>query len=167
MRRKFLTIVALGFHGHVAGCYENEEGNVVLDLTVADGNVFFWFPPEGERPDFNTRARLSSPTCRWIFDPKAKTGTRVKPLLQWATNGEFSRIDDRVVTKKYKHFWQLKVDPTQPYDFAKCGPPAGGLFNSMAHYTWDPADEGKTGEEDVVSDLFEPSLRLWKELTDS
>ncbi|KAI1367780.1 carotenoid oxygenase [Xylaria arbuscula] len=138
-----------GFHGHVAGCYENEEGQVVFDLTVADGNVFFWFPPEGESPDFNQRARLSSPTCRWIFDPKAKNGTRVKPFLQWSTNGEFSRIDDRVVTKKYTHFWQLRVDPTQPYDFAKCGPPAGGLFNCMAHYTWDSEDEWQIGKEDV------------------
>lgn len=40
------------------------------------------------------------------------------------------------MTKKYNHFWQLAVDPAQPYDFAKCGPPAGGLFNSIAHYSW-------------------------------
>ncbi|KAI1406709.1 carotenoid oxygenase [Hypoxylon fuscum] len=138
-----------GFHGHVAGCYENEDGHVVFDLTVADGNVFFWFPPDGEQPDFAKRSRLSSPTCRWVFDPKAKSGTRYKASIEWTTNGEFSRIDDRYVTKKYEHFWQLKVDPTKPYDFAKCGPPAGGLFNSMAHYTWDPEDEGKIGTEDV------------------
>lgn len=48
-----------------------------------------------------------------------------------------SRIDDRFITKKYNHFWQLAVDPTKPYDFEKCGPPAGGLFNSIAHYNWD------------------------------
>lgn len=133
----------------MAGCYENEDGHVVCDLTVADGNVFFWFPPEGETPDLDGRKRLSSPTCRWIFDPKTQSGTRVKPLLEWKTNGEFSRIDDRLVTKKYKHFWQLRVDPTLPYDFAKCGPPAGGLFNCMAHYTWDEDDETKTGKEDI------------------
>jgi len=57
------------------------------------------------------------------------------------TNGEFSRIDDRLVTKKYTHFWQAKVDPTKPYDFAKCGPPAGGLFNCLGHYRWDDRTE--------------------------
>jgi carotenoid cleavage dioxygenase-like enzyme len=67
----------------------------------------------------------------------------------WPTNGEFSRIDDRWVTKKYKHFWQLRVDPTRPYDFPKCGEPAGGLFNCMAHYTWDPEHEGQPGLEDI------------------
>ncbi|KAK8137756.1 hypothetical protein PG984_001136 [Apiospora sp. TS-2023a] len=139
-----------GFHGHIAGCYENDEGKVVLDLTVADGNVFFFFPPEGE-PDSGVkqRNRLSSPTHRWQFDPAAPTGTRVVPALTWATNGEFSRIDDRVVTKKYRHFWQARIDPTKPYDFAKCGPPAGGLFNCLGHYTWDAEDEGAVGQEDV------------------
>jgi len=61
---------------------------------------------------------------------------RVTPHLTWLTNGEFSRIDDRYVTKPYRHFWQAVVDPTRPYDFARCGPPAGGLFNCLGHYTW-------------------------------
>lgn len=103
---------------------------------MADGNVFFFFPPLNteERP---SRTPLQSPTCRWTFDPTAKSGTRVTPTERWLTNGEFSRIDDRYITQKYTHFWQAKVDPTKPYDFAKCGPPAGGLFNSLGHYTWD------------------------------
>ncbi|KAK7890454.1 transcriptional regulatory protein rco1 [Exophiala xenobiotica] len=130
------------FHGHIAGCYENEEGHIVFDLTVADGNVFFFFPPvDEEEAPLMKRNKLSSPTCRWVFDPKAKSGTRVTPSETWMTNGEFSRIDDRYVTKKYNHFWQAKVDPTKPYDFAKCGPPAGGLFNCVGHYTWDGRTE--------------------------
>ncbi|KAK8089453.1 hypothetical protein PG997_004414 [Apiospora hydei] len=156
-----------GFHGHIAGCYENGEGKVVLDLTVADGNVFFFFPPEGE-PDSSgvkQRNRLSSPTCRWLFDPAAPSGTRVAPALTWPTNGEFSRIDDRVVTKKYRHFWQARIDPARPYDFARCGPPAGGLFNCLGHYTWGDAGdaEGAIGQEDVyfagpASTFQEPSF---------
>lgn len=139
-----------GFQGHIAGCYENEDGHVVVDLTVADGNVFFWWPPEEEEPgEMHKRNQLSSPTTRWVLDPKAKTNTRIEPAFVWPTNGEFSRIDDRFVTKKYKHFWQAKVDPTRPYDFAKCGPPAGGLFNCLGHYTWDPDNERAAGEEDV------------------
>lgn len=138
------------FQGHIAGCYENEEGHVVVDLTVADGNVFFWWPPEDDAPPDKTTKhnQLSSPTTRWFLDPKAPTNTRITPAYVWPTNGEFSRIDDRFVTKKYKHFWQAKVDSTRPYDFAKCGPPAGGLFNCLGHYVWDMDNPRAKGEED-------------------
>jgi carotenoid cleavage dioxygenase len=148
---------------------------VVFDLTVADGNVFFFFPPDENvtPPDgVAKRNRLSSPTVRWVFDPKAKKSAirtaeagdadvwvadeRVKPSLTWLTNGEFSRIDDRYTTKPYRHFWQAVVDPTKPYDFAKCGPPAGGLFNCLGHYTWseenyhtsDSAQNGTNGKSE-------------------
>ncbi|KAI1067121.1 hypothetical protein LB506_003864 [Fusarium annulatum] len=130
------------FHGHVAGCYENEDGNIVFDLTVADGNVFFFFPPE-DTPAGTVakRNRLNSPTKRWIFDPKSPSGTRVQASEEWDTSGEFSRIDDRYVTKKYNHFWQAKIDGSREYNAAKCGSPAGGLFNCLAHYTWDERTE--------------------------
>ncbi|KAL2192370.1 carotenoid oxygenase [Corynascus similis CBS 632.67] len=164
-----------GFHGHVAGCYELPSGEIVFDLTVADGNVFFFFPPDDKitPPDgVAKRNKLSSPTMRWIFNPRAKKSAirtaaagdadiwvadeRVKPRLTWLTNGEFSRIDDRYTTKPYRHFWQAVVDPTKPYDFAKCGPPAGGLFNCLGHYTWsdrnyhteDPPENGTNGSAD-------------------
>jgi carotenoid cleavage dioxygenase-like enzyme len=130
--------------GHIAGCYENEAGHIVHDLTVADGNVFFFFPEDGQEPvPPNKRSQLNSPTTRWIFDPSAPSGTRVKPAEVWDTNGEFSRIDDRWVTKKYNHFWQLCIDPSKPYDFAKCGPPAGGLFNTMGRFSWEGRVEDK------------------------
>ena len=52
-----------------------------------------------------------------------------------------SRIDDRFVTKDYNNFWQIRIDPTREYDFAACGPPAGGLFNCLGHYKWDDRTE--------------------------
>lgn len=131
-------LTSTGFHGHVAGCYENDDGHIVFDLTIADDNVFFFFPPENAPPaSLQKRNKLVSRTFRWIFDPKAKTDTRVTPAEIFDINGEFSRIDDRLVTKKYNHFWQVQIDPSKPYDFQKCGSPAGGLFNAMGHFTWD------------------------------
>ncbi|KAH6711459.1 9-cis-epoxycarotenoid dioxygenase-like protein [Leptodontidium sp. MPI-SDFR-AT-0119] len=127
-----------GFHGHVAGCYENSDGHIVFDLTIASDNVFFFFPPLNTPPStLPQRNKLTSPTYRWIFDPSSPNNTRVTPAEVFDINGEFSRIDDRFVTKKYNHFWQVQIDPSKPYDFQKCGPPAGGLFNSLGHFTWD------------------------------
>jgi len=83
------------------------------------------------------RNQLQSPTVRWVFDPKSPTDTRVKPAKIMSMNGEFSRIDDRFVTKEYNHFWQTGIDMSRFYDIEKCGPPVGGLFNVLSHYTWD------------------------------
>ena len=65
----------------------------------------------------------------------------MQPAETWNTSGEFSRCDDRYLTKTYNHFWQARIDPMREYDFAACGPPAGGLFNCLGHYTWDGRTE--------------------------
>ncbi|XP_014558060.1 hypothetical protein COCVIDRAFT_25416 [Bipolaris victoriae FI3] len=136
-----------GFHGHIAGSYEDASGKIVVDLTIASDNVFFFFPPDPPPPStpstLQQRNKLVSDTYRWIFDPNTPTHTRVQPHKMFGINGEFSRIDDRVLTKPYNHFWQCNIDPARPYDGAKCGPPAGGLFNVLGHYEWD------TGRKDV------------------
>lgn len=105
------------------------------------------------------RNRLNSPTARWIFDPSAPTtpapdGSSYRysrdlhtPSATFPTNGEFSRIDDRAVTKPYRHFWQCVVDATRDYDFQKCGPPAGGLFNSLGHFEWSAEDDAAAGRD--------------------
>lgn len=114
----------------------------MFDLTVADGNVFYFFPPENqESSNLRARNRLESVTHRWVFDPKLESGSWVEPEVLWNTSGEFSRIDDRYVTKEYNHFWQAKIDPTREYDAARCGSPAGGLFNCLGHYRWDDRSE--------------------------
>jgi carotenoid cleavage dioxygenase-like enzyme len=132
--------MVLGFHGHVAGSYEDSSGNIVVDLTIASDNVFFFFPPDSQADTPTTllqRNKLVSDTYRWVFDPTTPTKTRIQPHKLFGINGEFSRIDDRVLTKKYNHFWQCNIDTSKPYDFQKCGPPAGGLFNVLGHYEWE------------------------------
>lgn len=126
------------FQGHTVSCYETLEGKVVFDLTVADGNVFFWWP-EADTPAGTVlqRNKLRNRTTRWIFDTKLPTHSWVDPVEERDDSGEFSRIDDRFTTMKYNHYWQAIIDPQRPYDFKKCGSPAGGLFNTLGHFTWD------------------------------
>lgn len=128
------------FQGHVAGTYE-EDGKLVFDLSMANGNVFFWFPEEGKPPIPPTPGSLDSPMTRYTFqvtsDGKlASPGKRVTPAFSCKTMVEFARIDDRFQGKPYNHFWSLGQDTTRPYDFPKCGPPPGGLFNLLVHYNW-------------------------------
>lgn len=149
----------LAFHGHTAGCYEDPDtGHIIFDLTVADGNVFFFFPPDNKPAGtIPQRNKLQSQTCRWVLDPHAPRDPdhptyardRITPALTWNTGGEFSRIDDRFVTKPYSHFWQCRIDPTREYDIAACGPPAGGLFNCLGHYTWDSDTDPAARTEDI------------------
>jgi carotenoid cleavage dioxygenase len=137
MPLSFLTLYK-AFQGHTISCYETPDGKVVFDLTVADGNVFFWWPsPDTPAGTVAKRNKLQNKTTRWIFDPAAPTSTWVDPVEERADSGEFSRIDDRFVTMKYNHYWQAVIDGERPYDFKKCGSPAGGLFNTLGHFTWD------------------------------
>lgn len=111
----------------------------MFDLTIADGNVFFFFPPvDAPAGSVAKRNKLQNKTTRWIFDPAAPNNSWVDPAEEFDTFcGEFSRIDDRFTTMKYNHYWQAVIDGSKPYDFQKCGSPAGGLFNSLGHFTWD------------------------------
>lgn len=135
------------FQGHVAGTYESEGGDLVFDLSMADGNVFFWFPEDGKPPvPPGPGSSLKSPMTRYTF-PVAKDGQlispekRITPAQSCQTSVEFSRIDDRFQGKEYKQFWALGMDGSRPYDIAKCGPPAGGLFNLLVHYNWSTSTE--------------------------
>lgn len=137
------------FQGHVAGAYESEGGDLVFDLSMADGNVFFWFPEDGKPPvPPGPGNPLKSPMTRYTF-PVAKDGRlvspekRITPAQSCQTSVEFSRIDDRFQGKAYTQFWALGMDGSRPYDAAKCGPPAGGLFNLLVHHNW------ATGAEEV------------------
>lgn len=112
---------------------------MVFDLTIADGNVFFFFPPANTPAGtVNQRNKLQNKTTRWVFDPTAPSNSWVEPEQEVETlSGEFSRIDERFMTIRYNHYWQANIDGSRPYDAEKCGSPAGGLFNTLGHFTWD------------------------------
>lgn len=136
------------FQGHVAGAYE-ADGQLLFDLSMADGNVFFWFPEEGKPPVPPAPGTLNCPMTRYAFDVGAdgrlaNPDRRITPArISCPTSVEFARIDDRFQGKAYRHWWSLGMDGTQPYDFARCGPPPGGLFNILVHYDWETGSEEK------------------------
>jgi len=136
---RMLTPLPPAFQGHTVSCYETPDGKVVFDLTIADGNVFFWWPsPDTPAGTVARRNKLQNSTTRWIFDPSLPTNSWVDPVEERTEfSGEFSRIDDRFVAQPYNHYWQAVIDGSKPYDFQKCGSPAGGLFNTLGHFTWD------------------------------
>lgn len=135
------------FQGHVAGGYE-DQGKLIFDLSMADGNVFFWFPEEGKPPAPPGPGSLKSPMTRYVFEVDGQGRVkspekRISPAFSCQTSVEFARIDDRYQGKAYNHFWSLGMDESRPYDFPRCGPPPGGMFNLLVHYNW------STGKEEV------------------
>jgi carotenoid cleavage dioxygenase len=101
--------------------------------------VFFFFPPlDHPAGTVATRNKIQNRTTRWVIDPSLPTNSWIDPAEEVDTySGEFSRIDDRFTGVQYNHYWQAVIDGAKPYDFEKCGSPAGGLFNSLGHFTWD------------------------------
>lgn len=133
----------IAFQGHTANCYEDEEGKIIFDLSIANGNVFFFFPPaDAPAGTVAKRNRLQNKTTRWRFDPALPSGSWVDPADEVDTfSGEFSRVDDRFVGIRYQHYWQAVIDGTKPYNHERCGSPAGGLFNTLGHFTWDGSEQ--------------------------
>ena len=101
--------------------------------------MFFFFPPaDTPAGTINQRNKIHNKTTRWVFDPNTPSNSWVEPAEEVETlSGEFSRIDERFLTIKYNHYWQANIDVTKPYDAQRCGSPAGGLFNTIGHFTWD------------------------------
>jgi carotenoid cleavage dioxygenase len=138
---------ANGFQGHIINAHETNDGKIMLDINVADGNTFYFFrisflyeltiAAPGEEPQ---PKRLRSAYTRWIFDPCDPTETVYKPFEEHPIIGEFSRVDDRFVGKPYNHFFACVIDPTKPFDAEKAGPLSGGisdaLFNCYGHFNW-------------------------------
>lgn len=120
---------ANGFQGHVLNAFER-DGKVYMDMPVASGNIFYFFPQaDGFVPPPES---LRSNLMRWTFDLQSSSDQVVpEPLNDFIC--EFPRCDDRYVGKAYRHGFMLAFDPTLPYDGQRLGPPPFQFFNQLAH----------------------------------
>ncbi|KAL4898596.1 carotenoid oxygenase [Aspergillus ambiguus] len=122
------------FPGHTANAYEDESGKLILDLTLSDKNVFFWWPDaQGNAPEPNS---IQSQLTRFTIDPLSSDVNLSNPTILQNGNSEFYRIDDRFVTQPYRHCFFDLMDPLLGTDFPAIAPQLGGgypLYNSLAH----------------------------------
>ena len=117
------------FPGHVINAFD-EGGKVYLDLPVADGNVFGFLPDaQGEAPAPST---LRTEITRWCFDMNSDSDIPSSKVIS-NISGEFPHIDERYVSKPYRHAFLQETDPKQPYNPEKAGPIMGFFFNTYTH----------------------------------
>ncbi|KAL4737925.1 carotenoid oxygenase [Aspergillus similis] len=123
------------FPGHTANAYEDERGNLIIDLGLSDKNVFFWWPDAlGNAPEPSS---ILSQLVRFTVNPRSKDLDLDKPRVLDGNNSEFYRIDDRFATQPYRHCFFDLMDPKLGTDFPLIAPKLGGgypLYNSLAHF---------------------------------
>ncbi|GIJ92158.1 hypothetical protein Asppvi_011134 [Aspergillus pseudoviridinutans] len=122
------------FPGHTANAYEDESGNIHIDLGLSEKNVFFWWPDaKGNAPDPSS---ILSQLVRFTINPRSDDLNLSTPKILQKDNSEFYRIDDRFATHHYRHCFFDLMDPSLGTNFARIGPKLGGgypLYNSLAH----------------------------------
>ncbi|KAL2786704.1 carotenoid oxygenase [Aspergillus keveii] len=121
------------FPGHVYNAYE-EAGNVHVDISISDKNVFFWWPDaEGNSPD---PREIAAFLFRFTIDPTATDLDLPPAELLLQENNEFPRIDDRWSMKKHHHGFFNLMDMTAGTNWPAIMPVVGGGFppyNSLGH----------------------------------
>lgn len=119
-----------GFQGHTLNAFDDGRGRIYVDMPVASGNVFHFFPQaDGFAPPPET---LKSRLTRWTFDMN-KSGNSLEsaPLNDFMC--EFPRSDDRYMGRHYRHGYVAGIDMQRPYDFERLGPPEWSFMNIIAH----------------------------------
>ncbi len=116
------------FASHVMNGF-NDGRKIHLDMPVAEGNMFPFFPDVDGAP-FD-REKAASKLCRWTIDLDSNdegfTQTQLSPVT-----GEFPRIDDRYAMEAYRHGYMAAHDPSLPFSL-KGGSISGMFFNTLAH----------------------------------
>lgn len=139
------------FCSHVMNAY-NEGTKVHLDVPVAKGNMFPFFPDVSGQP-FDREASASR-LQRWTVD-MGQPGEAIAMRELGSMVGEFPRIDDRYAMEPYRHGYTCVVDPERPVAIDKIGSITGMFINCWGH------TDLQTGKEETfwagpVSTLQEP-----------
>jgi carotenoid cleavage dioxygenase-like enzyme len=95
------------FCSHVMNAF-NEGTQVHIDVPVAEGNMFPFFPELGQRWD---PAKAASRMTRWRLDMGSGSDSFASARRLSDFVGEFPKIDDRYQTEAYRHGWLLGFDP--------------------------------------------------------
>jgi carotenoid cleavage dioxygenase-like enzyme len=103
------------FAFHVMNAWE-EGSEVHIDVMQSDTPAGFRWP-DGRPVERTSGTRL----CRWTFDPARSDACVASEALSDLT-GEFPRIDDRMMGRRYRHGW-----------IAAHGDEDGALFSRIAH----------------------------------
>ncbi|KAL2844127.1 carotenoid oxygenase [Aspergillus pseudoustus] len=132
------------FPGHTANAYEDQNGNLRIDLGLSDKNAFFWWPDaQGNAPEPSS---IRSQLVRFTINPLSANLALNEPQVLQADNSEFYRIDDRFAMAPYRHTFFDMMDPTRGTEFPRIAPNLGGgypLYNCLAHF------DNLTGETEV------------------
>lgn len=97
------------FCSHVMNAF-NDGTLVHIDVPVAEGNMFPFFPELGKPFD---PAKAQARVTRWTVDmASGRRGFESAERLSEFV-GEFPRIDHRYQTRPYRHGWLLGFDPTR------------------------------------------------------
>lgn len=112
-----------------------EKGKILLDISVSDKNVFFWWPDaKGNAPD---PQEIAAFLFRFNIDPRSDDLDLPPAELLLQENAEFPRIDDRWSMKKHDHCFFDLMDTSAPTNWSAILPVIGGGFppyNSLGHF---------------------------------
>lgn len=107
---------------HTANAWDTEDGKVMLDLPMANGNTWPFFE------DVDGAPFQMSPNYirRMTFDLNSNDETCDEQLLIDQEVTSFTRIDDRYLGRRHRYIFVQYSDETQPFD------------------GWLPSDQGRT-----------------------
>jgi carotenoid cleavage dioxygenase len=124
-----------GFAGHVANAYEDETGNIVLEMAYSKDNVFFWWPDkDGKGPQ---PGQAQCDFVRWNIDYNSNKLGLGEPERLFRGDMEFPRIDDRIAFEKHEHTFFCMMDHEAGSDMSFIAPVMGGghpLSNGYGYY---------------------------------
>lgn len=103
-----------------------------MDLSIPSENAFDFFPEkDGTKPDMT---KLQAPLKRFTINPHSDVAELPPAKILLDISNELSRIDDRFATRRYRHVFNILMDPSLQTDYPavmKANP--GAFFNGIGH----------------------------------